>query len=64
MDARISKAFIYKNYTANFDFDMFNLLNTSTTLGKQYNVTSGNFNQILEIRIRASSGSACGSSSK
>ena len=49
MDMRISKAFIYKKYTANFDFDIFNLFNTATTLGKQYNVTAGNFNQILEI---------------
>ena len=49
MDARISKALIYKNYTTNIDFDMFNLFNSATTLGKQYNVTAGNFNQILEI---------------
>jgi hypothetical protein len=49
MDARISKALIYKNYTANIDFDIFNLFNTATTLGKQYDVDASNFNKVLEI---------------
>jgi hypothetical protein len=40
---------IYKNYTANIDFDIFNLFNTATTLGKQYDVDASNFNKVLEI---------------
>lgn len=48
-DVRISKALNYKNYTANIDFDIFNVLNTATTLGKQYNVTASTFNSVLEI---------------
>ena len=46
---RVSKALNYKNYTANIDFDIFNLFNTATTLGKQYDVDASNFNKVLEI---------------
>ena len=49
VDGRISKALIYKNYTANIDFDLFNMFNNATTLGKQYNLRRANFNQVLEI---------------
>jgi Carboxypeptidase regulatory-like domain/TonB-dependent Receptor Plug Domain len=49
VDGRISKALNYKNYTANIDFDVFNMFNTATTLGKQYDVTASNFNKVLEI---------------
>jgi hypothetical protein len=49
VDGRVSKALNYKNYTANIDFDVFNLFNTATTLGKQYDVTASNFNKVLEI---------------
>ena len=49
VDGRISKALNFKNYTANIDLDCFNLFNSATTLGKQYDVTASNFNKVLEI---------------
>ena len=50
VDFRVSKALNYKSYTANIDFDLFNLFNNATTLGKQYDVSTGSaFNQTLEI---------------
>ncbi|HUL71495.1 MAG TPA: TonB-dependent receptor [Vicinamibacterales bacterium] len=48
-DLRISKALNYKTYTANIDFDIFNVFNTATTLGKQYNLNATNYNKVLEI---------------
>ena len=50
VDGRISKAFNYKSYTANVDFDLFNMFNNATTLGKQYDLSTGDgFNKTLEI---------------
>jgi hypothetical protein len=50
VDGRVSKAFTFKSYTANVDFDLFNMFNNATPLGKQYDVSTGTaFNQTLEI---------------
>jgi hypothetical protein len=51
-DLRIGKAFTIRNSELALDFDIFNLLNQSTVLGRQYDVTatgSTGFNQPLEI---------------
>jgi hypothetical protein len=49
LDGRISKAFVYKSYTANIDLDCFNLFNNSTTLQRQFNLDAPNADSILEI---------------
>jgi hypothetical protein len=52
-DMRIGKTLKMKSVTANLDFDIFNLFNSATVLGRQYNanVTGGTtgYTQVLEI---------------
>jgi hypothetical protein len=49
VDGRVSKGFNFKNFTANVDFDLFNMFNSATPLGKQYDLRRANFNQVLEV---------------
>src|SRR5262249_34656987 len=48
-DGRVSKALNYKNYNASIDFDVFNMFNNATTLGRQYDLDATNFDKTLEI---------------
>ena len=48
-DARVSKAFVYRRLNVNVDVDMFNLFNASTVLGRDYDLSSDSFDQVLEI---------------
>ncbi len=48
-DFRVSKALNYKTFTANIDFDIFNLFNNATQLQRQFDVTAPNLNNVLEI---------------
>lgn len=52
LDVRIGKSFAIRGRELAFDLDLFNLMNRSTVLGRQYDVTatgSTGFNQVLEI---------------
>jgi hypothetical protein len=52
LDARIEKTFKFSVFKAAIDFDVFNLLNQGTVLGKQYDARltgPTGFNQVLEI---------------
>jgi hypothetical protein len=52
LDLRAGKTFNFRGSELAFDFDLFNVLNRSTVLGRQYDVTatgSTGFNQPLEI---------------
>ena len=52
LDLRVGKTFNFRNSELAFDFDLFNALNRSTVLGRQYDVTatgSTGYNQPLEI---------------
>jgi hypothetical protein len=53
LDMRIGKAFAFKTVRMNFDFDIFNLLNSPTVLVRQYNAAAapGNtgYTNVLEI---------------
>jgi hypothetical protein len=52
LDLRAGKTFNFRGSELAFDFDVFNVLNRSTVLGRQYDVTatgSTGFNQPLEI---------------
>ena len=49
LDFRVEKAFTFGRTRAVFDFDVFNLLNSGTVLGRQYDVQASNFNAITEI---------------
>jgi len=48
-DARIEKAFTMNRTQVTFDLDVFNVLNSSTVLGRIYDVSSSKFNQVSEI---------------
>ena len=48
-DARVSKLFAYRRLNVNLDFDLFNLFNTATVLGRDYDLASDGFNQVQEI---------------
>lgn len=48
-DARLSKTVSISRLTADLDFDVFNLFNSSTTLGRQYDLGATNPDQALEI---------------
>jgi Carboxypeptidase regulatory-like domain/TonB-dependent Receptor Plug Domain len=48
-DARVSKNFTYRKLNVNFDVDMFNLFNSGTVLGRDFDLSSDSFNQVLEI---------------
>ena len=43
------EGFTFGRTRAVFDFDVFNLLNSGTVLGRQYDVQASNFNAITEI---------------
>jgi hypothetical protein len=50
LDARVEKTFRFSGRTLALDLDIFNLLNRSTVLGRNYDVNSAEgFNQPLEI---------------
>ena len=52
LDVRVGKSFTIQDRELAFDLDLFNVLNKSTVLGRQYDVTatgSTGFNQPLEI---------------
>jgi Carboxypeptidase regulatory-like domain/TonB-dependent Receptor Plug Domain len=49
LDARAEKSFVFGRVNAAFDFDVFNVLNSGTVLGRQYDVQASNFNAITEI---------------
>ena len=51
-DIRVGKQFKIRRTTLNFDFDIFNLFNSGTVLGRRYRLPSDGatgFNQVLEI---------------
>ena len=50
VDVRVEKLFKFAD-RANFafDFDVFNLMNTATILGKEYNARAGTYNTVREI---------------
>ena len=48
-DARVSKQFTFRRANVNVDFDVFNLFNASTALGRDYDLASSGFNQVREI---------------
>ena len=49
LDVRVGYALHARTATFNFDFDLFNLMNSSTILGREYRVTSSKYTQIAEI---------------
>ena len=52
LDARLGKAFKFNRVGLNIDFDVFNLFNSGTVLGRQYNYNATGvtgFDKILEI---------------
>ena len=49
LDARIEKMFQFQRTQVAFDFDVFNVLNSGTVLGRIYDVSASNFNQVAEI---------------
>ncbi|HMC75987.1 MAG TPA: TonB-dependent receptor [Vicinamibacterales bacterium] len=49
VDARIEKQFTFGRARLAFDFDVFNLLNSGTVLGRIYDVSSTKFNDVAEI---------------
>jgi len=48
-DGRVSKLFSHNRFNVNLDMDVFNLFNTSTVLGRDFDVTSDAFNSVREI---------------
>jgi hypothetical protein len=49
LDLRLEKRFKFQNANLALDFDVFNVLNTATILGRQYDARSTAFQQVLEI---------------
>jgi hypothetical protein len=49
LDVRVGKTIKANKTTFDLDFDIFNLLNAGTVLGRQYDLTKSTANQILEI---------------
>ena len=49
LDGRVSKNLTYRKLTVNVDMDIFNLFNSSTVLGRDYDLASSGFNQVREI---------------
>ncbi len=49
LDIRFEKRFSFQNANLAFDFDVFNILNSATVLGRQYDARSTAFQQVLEI---------------
>jgi hypothetical protein len=48
-DVRAEKMFAFGKTNVAFTFDVFNLFNNATTLGKQYDARSTSYNSVLEI---------------
>jgi hypothetical protein len=48
-DARVSKLFSRNRFNVNLDLDIFNVFNAATVLGRDFDVTSGAFNDVQEI---------------
>jgi hypothetical protein len=48
-DGRVSKNFNYRKLNVNLDLDVFNLFNANTILGRDYDLSSDSFDQVLEI---------------
>jgi hypothetical protein len=48
-DGRVSKAITHQRLNVNLDLDLFNVFNASTVLGRDFDVSSGAFNQVQEI---------------
>jgi hypothetical protein len=49
LDLRVGKEFAFDRVRFNLDVDVFNALNSSTVLGRQYNLRVGTANNVLEI---------------
>ena len=49
LDVRVEKELVFGRGRVALDFDVFNLLNSGTVLGRQYDVQATNFNAITEI---------------
>jgi hypothetical protein len=49
LDVRLEKEVTFGRSRVAFDFDVFNLMNSGTVLGRQYDVQASNFNAITEI---------------
>jgi hypothetical protein len=48
-DARVEKMFKFGRTSFALDFDVFNLFNSATVLGKQYDARFSNYTKVLEI---------------
>jgi hypothetical protein len=48
-DARVGKEFAFNRFRFNVDVDVFNVLNSSTVLGRQYDLRVSAADQVLEI---------------
>ena len=49
LDARVSKNIHYRRLNVNLDMDLFNLFNSATVLGRDYDLSSTGFNDVREI---------------
>jgi hypothetical protein len=49
LDTRVEKTFRIQRTQLTFDFDVFNVLNSGTVLGRIYDVSSSRFNEVAEI---------------
>jgi hypothetical protein len=49
LDVRVEKSFKLQRSQLNFEFDVFNLPNSGTVLGRIYDVSSSKFNRVAEI---------------
>ena len=49
LDVRVEKAFTFDRSQVTLDFDVFNLPNHGTVLGRIYDVSSSKFNNVAEI---------------
>jgi hypothetical protein len=49
LDARVGKEFAFNRVRFNVDLDVFNVLNSSTVLGRQYNLRVSSADDVLEI---------------
>jgi hypothetical protein len=49
LDLRLGKEFAFNRARFNLDIDLFNALNSSTILGRQYNLRVSAANDVLEI---------------
>ena len=48
-DGRVSKNIVYRRLNVNLDMDIFNLFNSATVLGRDYDLASSGFDQVREI---------------